>query len=192
MGGRREALRGRGCSLAPEKPGRRGRARRNAGPEAEGARLTRVALLLPNRFPGLPTYRVPEDVGPLIPGARVAAPFGNALATGLVASLNPPPAAEGTVERDVVAALDDAPFLAERLVTVLVRAASYYFVPPGELLRAAVPARLLGASEAVWVPTSKAVGAPSEGVAGKILGALLEAGEARLPELAARAGRKGL
>ena len=135
---------------------------------------------------------MPEDVGPLVPGARVAVPFGSALATGLVASLDPPPAAEGTVERDVVAALDDAPFLPERLVRVLLRAASYYFVPPGELLRAAVPARLLGASEAVYVPTSKAVGAPTEGIAGKILGALLEAGEARLPELATSAGRKGL
>jgi len=100
---------------------------------------------------------VPEDVGPLILGARVAAPFGSALATGLVASLDPPPTPEGTVERDVVAALDDAPFLSERLVEVLVRAAAYYLVPPGELLRAAVPARLLAAGEAVYVPTSGTV-----------------------------------
>ena len=95
---------------------------------------------------------MPEDVGPLILGARVAAPFGSALATGIVASLDPPPAPEGTVERDVVAALDDAPFLSGRLVEVLVRAAAYYLVPPGELLRAAVPARLLTAGEAVYVP----------------------------------------
>ena len=95
---------------------------------------------------------MPEDVGPLVPGARVAAPFGSALATGLVASLDPPPPPEGTVERDVVAALDDAPFLPERLVSVLVRAAAYYLVPPGEILRSAVPARLLAASEAVYVP----------------------------------------
>ena len=135
---------------------------------------------------------MPEDVGPLVPGARVAVPFGTALATGLVASLDPPPAPEGAVERDVVAALDDTPFLPERLVNVLVRAAAYYLVPPGEILRSAVPARLLAASEAVYVPTSRAVGAPAEGVAGKILGTLLEAGEGRLPELAERAGRKGL
>jgi primosomal protein N' (replication factor Y) len=135
---------------------------------------------------------VPEDVGSLVPGARVAAPFGSALATGLVVSLDPPPPPEGAVERDIVAALDDAPFLAERLVKVLVRAAAYYIVPPGELLRAAVPARLLGASEAVYVPTPHAVGSPLEGVAGEILSTLLEAGEARLAELAARAGRKGL
>ena len=127
---------------------------------------------------------------PLVPGARVAAPFGSALATGLVVSLDPPPAPEGTLERDVVAALDDAPFLPQRLVSVLVRAAAYYLVPPGELLRSAVPARLLAASEAVFVPTSRAVGAPAGGVEGKILGMLLEMGEARLPELAAGAGRR--
>ncbi|MCM3875054.1 MAG: hypothetical protein NEA02_01400 [Thermoanaerobaculia bacterium] len=135
---------------------------------------------------------MPEDVGPLIPGARVAAPFGSALATGLVVSLDPPPAPEGTVERDLVAALDDAPFLSTRLVEVLLRAAAYYLVPPGELLRAAVPARLLGASEAVYVPTSAAVGAEIEGLAGAILAALLESGQARLPDLVERVGRKGL
>jgi len=135
---------------------------------------------------------VPEDVGPLILGARVAAPFGSALATGLVASLDPPPTPEGTVERDVVAALDDAPFLSERLVEVLVRAAAYYLVPPGELLRAAVPARLLAAGEAVYVPTSGTVGAGTEGLAGEILAVLLESGEARLPDLVKRVGRKGL
>ncbi|MGZ6970881.1 MAG: primosomal protein N' family DNA-binding protein, partial [Thermoanaerobaculia bacterium] len=187
MGAGREALRRRGRGLTPERPGRRRRARRDARPEAEGARLTRVALLLPNRFPGLPSYRVPEDVGSLVPGARVAAPFGSALATGLVVSLDPPLPPEGTVERDIVAALDDTPFLDERLVKVLVRAAAYYLVPPGELLRAAVPARLLGASEAVYVPTPHSVGAHLEGVAGEILTTLLEVGEARLAELAARA-----
>jgi primosomal protein N' (replication factor Y) (superfamily II helicase) len=135
---------------------------------------------------------VPEDIGPLIPGARVAAPFGSALATGLVASLDPPPTPEGTVERDVVAALDDAPFLSERLVEVLVRAAAYYLVPPGELLRAAVPARLLAAGEAVYVPTPGAVGAGTEGLAGEILDVLFERGEARLPDLVERVGSKGL
>ncbi|HMA29641.1 MAG TPA: hypothetical protein VKS23_07240, partial [Thermoanaerobaculia bacterium] len=191
MGAGREALRRRRRSF-PARAGRRQRPGRDARSETEDARLTRVALLLPNRFPGLPSYRVPEDVGPVVPGARVAAPFGSALATGLVASLNPPPPPEGTVEREIVAALDDAPFLPERLVSVLVRAAAYYLVPPGEILRSAVPARLLAASEAVYVPTSRAVGAPAEGVAAKILETVLEQGEARLPELAERAGRKGL
>ena len=32
---------------------------------------------------------MPEDVGPLVPGARVAAPFGSALATGLVTGIAP-------------------------------------------------------------------------------------------------------
>ena len=135
---------------------------------------------------------MPEDVGPLIPGARVAAPFGSALATGIVASLDPPAAPEGTAERDVVAALDDVPFLPASLVEVLVRAAAYYLVPPGEVLRAAVPARLLAAGEAVYVPAPGAVGAGAGGLAGEILAVLLERGEARLPDLVERVGRKGL
>ena len=61
--------------------------------------------------------------------------------TGLVADLDPPPAPEGTVERDVVALLEDEPFLPPALVRVLVRAAAYYVVAPGEMLRAAVPGR---------------------------------------------------
>ena len=50
----------------------------------------------------------------------------------------------------------------------------YYLVPPGELLRAAVPARLLAAGEAVYVPAPGAVGAGTGGPAGEILAVLLE------------------
>jgi len=67
--------------------------------------MRRVGLLLPNRFPGLPSYRLPDDAGEAVIGARVAAPFGSALVTGLVAELDPPPVPEGTAERDVVAVL---------------------------------------------------------------------------------------
>lgn len=154
--------------------------------------MRRVGLLLPNRFPGLPSYRLPDDAGEAVIGARVAAPFGSALVTGLVAELDPPPVPEGTAERDVVAVLEDEPFLPPALVQVLVRAAAYYVVAPGEMLRAAVPGRLLGGSEAVYLATNAAVGASVAGVAGSVLSILLERGEARLPDLVESAGRKGL
>ncbi|HVO49442.1 MAG TPA: hypothetical protein VMV60_00420, partial [Thermoanaerobaculia bacterium] len=152
----------------------------------------RVGLLLPNRFPGLPSYRVPDDAGETVLGARVAAPFGSALVTGLVADLEPPPVPEGTAERDLVAVLEDEPFLPPALVQVLVRAAAYYVVAPGEMLRAAVPSRLLGGSEAVYVATNASVGASVAGVPGAVLAVLLERGEARLPDLVETVGRTGL
>ncbi len=153
----------------------------------------RVALLVPNHFPGLPSYRLPDET-PLPPvGGRVVAPFGGRLLTGIVASLDPPPAPEGTEEREIVASLDEAPFLPELLVGVLVRAAAYYLVPPGELLRAAVPGRLLEAGDAIYEPGGAAVGfAPAGARDGEILADLLTHGEARLESLASRLGRAGL
>jgi primosomal protein N' (replication factor Y) len=123
----------------------------------------------------------------------VAAPFGSRLLTGIVTSLDPPPPPEGTEEREIVASLDETAFLPEALVRVLVRAASYYLVPPGELLRAAVPGRLLEAGDAIYAPAAAAVGfVPDEPRDGEILADLLALGEARLDALASRVGRPGL
>jgi primosomal protein N' (replication factor Y) len=153
----------------------------------------RVALLVPSGFPGLPSYRLPDDAPPPVVGARVAAPFGSRLLTGIVASLEPAPAPEGTEEREIVSVLDEAPFLPEPLVRVLIRAAAYYLAPPGELLRTAVPGRLLDAGEAVYAPGPAAVGlSPGDAREEEVLRELLSLGEARLDTLAARLGRPGL
>ncbi|MHB1047789.1 MAG: primosomal protein N' family DNA-binding protein, partial [Thermoanaerobaculia bacterium] len=119
----------------------------------------RIAVLLPTGFPGLATYLLPSEL-PLPPaGARVAVPFGPRLLAGVVVPGEPGPTPDGTVLREVLTVLDDEPFLPEAFVGLLTRAADYYFAPPGELLRAAVPARLLAAGTAAYVPTSRAVGA---------------------------------
>ncbi len=153
----------------------------------------RVALLVPNRFPGLPSYRVPEETASPAVGARVAAPFGSRLVTGVVAALDPPPPPEGTQEREIVATLDESPFLPEPLVRVLARAAAYYLVPPGELLRAAVPSRLLDAGDAVYLPGDAAVGfTPADPRDREVLSDLLARGESRLDALVSRLGRTGL
>jgi len=47
-------------------------------------------------------------------GARVAAPFGPGLVTGIVAAHDPDPPPGGTAERDVLAVLDEGPFLPRR------------------------------------------------------------------------------
>jgi primosomal protein N' (replication factor Y) len=97
------------------------------------------------------------------------------------------------VEREVVATLDETPFLPEALVRVLLRAAGYYFAAPGDLLRAAVPGRLLDAGEAVYAPGPAAVGlVPAESRERAVLQELLALGQARLDTLAARLGRTGL
>jgi len=152
----------------------------------------RVALVVPNRFPGVPSYRLPDGLDAPV-GARVAAPFGSGLVTGIVAAHDPPAAPDGTVERDVIAVLDEAPFLPAALVGVLLRAAAYYVAPPGDFLRAAVPGRLLGAGEAVYVPGSSAVGFEGEPpLDRRILEHVLSKGQARLDELALALGRTGL
>jgi primosomal protein N' (replication factor Y) len=136
---------------------------------------------------------VPADVGKPPVGARVAAPFGNALVTGVVAGYDPPLPPKGIAEREIVAAFDERPFLPESLVRVLTRAAAYYFVPPGEMLRAAVPARLLAAGEAVYVPTERAIGVvPADPKQAEVLETLLSRGGARLEDLSESLGQKGL
>jgi primosomal protein N' (replication factor Y) (superfamily II helicase) len=86
------------------------------------------------------TYRVPAALaGEVSLGQRVAVPFGRSpRATGYVVGFPaaPPP---GFELRDVAAVLDTFPPFTPRLVELLRWAESYYLVPPGELLRAALP-----------------------------------------------------
>jgi primosomal protein N' (replication factor Y) (superfamily II helicase) len=86
------------------------------------------------------TYRVPTGLAPEVAlGQRVAVPFGRSRrATGYVVGFPtaPPP---GLELRDVLAVLDPFPPFTPKLVELLRWAEDYYLVPPGELLRAALP-----------------------------------------------------
>jgi len=153
----------------------------------------RVAVLLPTGFPGLATYLLAADMPVPAAGTRVAVPFGTKLLTGLVAPGEAAPAPDGTAEREVLAVLDEEPFLAAPFVGLLLRASAYYFAPPGELLRAAVPGRLLELGQAAYVPTSRAVGATlPPGLPSDLLAELLASGRATALELAERVGSRGL
>ncbi len=155
--------------------------------------VRRVAVLLPGGFPHLATYLLAPGMPLPEPGVRVAAPFGSRLLTGLVARLDAPAAPEGTTERELLALLDDAPFLPAAFVDLLLRAAAYYFAPPGELLRAAVPGRLLDIGQAAYVPTSRAIGARlPPGPAAEVLSAVLAAGRATALDLVGPVGSRGL
>ncbi|MFO0583014.1 MAG: primosomal protein N' [Anaeromyxobacter sp.] len=86
------------------------------------------------------TYRVPSDLaGEVTLGQRVAVPFGKSRrATGYVVGF-PTQAPQGFELRDVTEVLDKEPPFTPKLVELIRWAEEYYLVPPGELLRAALP-----------------------------------------------------
>jgi primosomal protein N' (replication factor Y) len=86
------------------------------------------------------TYHVPPALEPLIAlGQRVAVPFGKSRrATGYVVGF-PSAAPDGLALRDVAEVLDEVPPFTPKLVELIRWAEEYYLVPPGELLRAALP-----------------------------------------------------
>jgi primosomal protein N' (replication factor Y) (superfamily II helicase) len=86
------------------------------------------------------TYRVPSALAPEVQlGQRVAVPFGRSRrATGYVVGF-PPSAPDGFELRDVVEILELVPPFTPKLVELIRWAEDYYLVPPGELLRAALP-----------------------------------------------------
>src|SRR5687768_9494927 len=73
-------------------------------------------------------------------GARVLVPFGRKLLTGyVVRSSQEPPSGKFKLKaiRDV---LDPAPLIPASLIETALWIANYYFTPPGEVLRATIPA----------------------------------------------------
>src|SRR5690349_21808509 len=103
-----------------------------------GARPLRVEVAVGLPVAGTFTYAVPAAGPAPVVGSRVLVPFGGRAVTGLVVALDPAAEREVKELRAVLggAALDPA------LVELLLWAARYYQVAPGEMLRAAVPAGL--------------------------------------------------
>jgi primosomal protein N' (replication factor Y) (superfamily II helicase) len=86
------------------------------------------------------TYRVPSALGDSVRlGARVAVPFGRSRrTTGYVVGFPVAPP-EGLELREIAELLDEVPPFTPKLVELIRWAEEYYLVPPGELLRAALP-----------------------------------------------------
>jgi primosomal protein N' (replication factor Y) len=86
------------------------------------------------------TYRVPHALASEVTlGQRVAVPFGKSKrATGYVVGFPTVPP-KGFELRDVVEVLDAVPPFTPKLIELIRWAEDYYLVPPGELLRAALP-----------------------------------------------------
>jgi primosomal protein N' (replication factor Y) len=97
-----------------------------------------VAVPLPIDHPF--TYRVPagEEERAEV-GMRVLVPFGARKLTGLVTGITDVSALGGREAKDLIAFLDDAPYISPRHLGFLLAAARECLAPAGEMLRAALP-----------------------------------------------------
>src|SRR5262245_52667333 len=123
-----------------------------------------VAVGLPVQ--GTYHYAVPEGLGPSARvGARVLVPFGARGVTGVIVRQSDKVPADVEVRR-LSQVLEDLPPLDARLVELCLWIADYYEAPPGEVLRAALPAGTAVAAAARWVVTDAgraALGGAGEG-----------------------------
>lgn len=108
-------------------------------PGREPPGLVEVAVALP--LPSTYHYRLPPSLAAgVVPGMRVVVPLGPRRVTGYVLGFPGVAAVDEQRLRDVVDLLDAAPLLSPELLELAQRAARYYAQPPGEMLRAALPA----------------------------------------------------
>src|SRR5271165_5889293 len=82
------------------------------------------------------TYRVPDDVTPVV-GGRVLVPFRQQRMTGIVVELHDRKPA--VTIKNVLSVLDDAPVLDDQLLRLGRWIADYYLAPLGEVFRTMLP-----------------------------------------------------
>jgi primosomal protein N' (replication factor Y) (superfamily II helicase) len=106
-----------------------------------------VEVAVPLPLSGTLTYELPAEWRPIVQvGARVQVPVGRRSLTGVVLELHnrPPPA--GTEARPVSEVVDSEPVLGTDLLDLARFVSEYYLAPPGEVLRAMLPPRLVSAA----------------------------------------------
>ena len=149
-----------------------------------------VAVPLPIDHPF--TYRVPpgQEARARI-GVRVLVPFGRRKVTGLITAFTDGSSLGGREAREVLAFLDEEPYVSPAHLAFLAAAARECLAPLGEMLRAALPGGL-PRREAPASPRTEAVyraadGAPDAALTPKqrkVYAAVLDAGEISAPDLA--------
>lgn len=93
-------------------------------------------------------------------GVRVLVPFGGRKMTGLVTAITDASALDGRAAKDLLAILDETPYVSERHLAFLTATARGCLAPLGETLRAALP-RGLPRKEAPAAPRMEAFYRPS-------------------------------
>src|SRR5689334_17813051 len=102
--------------------------------------LLRARVML-NEPVGLLDYRIPAALETrLRPGMAVKVPLGRRRTSAYVATIEAGPAAEGVTLKDLDGLDPERPPLPDNVMRLLLFAADYYGVPPGEMLSAALPA----------------------------------------------------
>ena len=153
-----------------------------------------IAVAVPAPFLAPLTYRVPEGLaGALAPGTRVRVPLGRRSVVGVVVGESGPPA-EGIAVKDVAGLLDPAgrPALAADVLATLRWTADYYVAPPGETMRAALPAAVAPRERGIATITATGHDAARDAGAPAALRwlAARPGGRARTEALAARAASR--
>jgi primosomal protein N' (replication factor Y) len=135
------------------------------------------------------TYRVPEHLAVPSSGARVLAPLGSRVLTGIALGEAQPPA-DASGLKDLIDVLDESAFLPEDVLRLARWVADYYACGIGDALAAAMPPR-------AWIESERhaqltALGAErarlERGLRGEILGRLSLETPVKLATLATRAG----
>lgn len=104
--------------------------------------LDLVSVALPVPLPRQFDYLLPADTTALLPGMRVAVPFGKRKLIGLVTAAPRRVEADGRSYKPLAAVLDAAPIAPAEWLESLRWAAAYYQHPLGEVIAAALPAPL--------------------------------------------------
>jgi primosomal protein N' (replication factor Y) len=146
-----------------------------------------VDVAVPLPLPGALAYEVPQGFSDLaVPGARARIPVGRRQLVGvIVARREAPPA--GVELRPLVAVLDRAPVLPVELLELAAFAAEYYLEPPGEVLRAMLPAELPPwGDRRIWLTNAGALARPRNEGEAAVVEALRGGERLRLSELEAQ------
>jgi primosomal protein N' (replication factor Y) len=111
-------------------------------------RIARVVLVPPQGRLGPLDYRVPPELGAMVPGTRVLVPLGSRRSMGMVVAL-----ADGAEHperlRDIAAVLDAEPLFDAALLELVAWLGEYYLAPLAEAVNTALPGALRVETERV-------------------------------------------
>ena len=134
-----------------------------------------VDVILPLAVPGTFTFSVPQELGSVAVGVRVAVPFGRGakLYGGVVRRIHRE-VPTGRQVRDVLSILDESPIVTEHQLTLWERIAEHYLCSLGEVMIAAMPAQLTLSSETRLVANPASAAINNDGRAAHLIRALTE------------------